>query len=194
MRLFPILSLLALPLTLLAGNWQNLIEGDSLAQWVSDPDHGHWSLQDGVITGKSDPEQRGSMLWTREEFEDFVFETEFKYRDFIDSGISLKGGIQVNLGNSISERVNRTASIYAPQDGKGKYPAIANNADEIMVPNGWNIIRVQCEGKRITVALNGRDVVDYTTDNLPERGPIGIQVHSKLDMEIQFRNMRVLRK
>ena len=194
MRMLPLLPLLALPLTLLAGNWQTLIQGDSLSNWTCDPDYGHWSVQDGVITGKSDPDKNGSVLYTREDYEDFIFETEFKYEDFIDSGIILKTGIQVNLGNSISERVNRTGSIYAPQDGKGKYPAIAENAHEIMVPNGWNIIRVQCQGKEITVTLNGREVVKYSSDNLPESGPIGIQVHSNLDMEISFRNTRILRK
>ncbi|MEX0321660.1 MAG: DUF1080 domain-containing protein [Puniceicoccaceae bacterium] len=193
MRLLIVLLILVFPLTLFAGKWQNLIKGDSLSNWMCDPDYGHWSVQGGVITGKSDPEKNGSALYTREEFEDFIFETEFKYKDFIDSGILLKRGIQVNLGNSISERVNRTGSIYAPQDGKGKYPAIAENAHEIMVPNGWNHIRVQCKGKTITVTLNGREVVNYTTENLPDKGQIGIQVHSNLDMKIQFRNIRILR-
>lgn len=136
------------------------------------------------------------MLWTRGEFGDFVFETEFKFVDFVDSGIKLKGGngIQVNLGNSISQRVNRTASIFAPQEGKGRFPAIAENAHEIMVPNGWNIIRIHCEGKRIMIMLNGREVVDYTSTTLPEKGPIGLQVHGNLDMEIHFRNTRILEK
>lgn len=193
MRLPTVLLLLISPLTVLAGDWQNLIKGDSLSNWMCDPDYGHWSVDSGVITGKSDPEQNGSALYTVEEFVDFVFETEFKYKDFIDSGILLKRGIQVNLGNSISERVNRTGSIYAPQDGKGKYPAIAENSNEIMVPNGWNHIRVRCKGKTITVTLNGREVVNYTTNNLPDKGQIGIQVHSKLDMEIKFRNIRIRR-
>ncbi len=196
MRLLCTIPLLTLPLTLFAGNWQNLIQGDSLDNWVSDPDRGHWTVKDGVITGKSDPEKKGSMLWSKEEFEDFIFETEFKFVDFIDSGIKLKGGdgIQVNLGNSISQRVNRTASIFAPQEGKGRFPAIAENVHEIMVPNGWNIIRIQCEGKRIMIMLNGREVVDYISKTLPDRGPIGLQVHGNLDMEIHFRNTRILWK
>lgn len=175
-----------------AQEWQNLFNGSDLRGWGSDPELGHWSVQNGVIVGQSDPEQKGSILWTKEHFGDFVAETEFRFNGVVDSGFFLKTwDYQVNLGHSTSLKVDRTGCIYAPIDKKGPYPGMAKDVDKVFRNGDWNHLRVECRGKTIVVHLNGAHILTYETTALPESGPIGIQVHAGHDMRIEFRNLRI---
>jgi hypothetical protein len=172
-------------------DWQSLSNGKDLTGWTSKPDLAHWSVQDGVILGANGPAKKGSTLWTDDEFGDFVFQTEFRFSGIIDSGVLVKGRYQVNIGISSSLRRDMTCSIYAPWDGRGKYPGLARRVPELFKKDDWNGLQVEAKGKRIIVHLNGEQVVDYDTKDLPAKGPIGLQVHAGHDMKIEFRNPQI---
>lgn len=175
-----------------AADWLPLGNDDNLDGWTDKAGLQHWSIADGVITGANGPEKRGSELWTEAEFGDFIFETEFRFSGTVDSGIFIKSNrYQVNLGISSSMKKDMTCSIYAPQDGRGKYPGQAEGIPELFKKDDWNTVRIEAMGKHILVTLNGTQVLDYETLALQEKGPIGLQVHGGLDMKIQFRNPRI---
>jgi hypothetical protein len=175
-------------------DWQPLCNGKDLSGWTSKPDLSHWSLQDGVIVGANGPDKKGSVLWTDAEFGDFVLQIDFRFSGTVDSGILVKGKYQVNIGISSSLRRDMTCSIYAPWDGRGKYPGLAEGIPELLQPDDWNHLQVEAKGKRIIVSLNGQQVVDYETKDLPATGPIGLQVHAGHDMKIEFRHPRIRRQ
>jgi hypothetical protein len=52
-------------------------------------------------------------------------------------------------------------------------------------------MRVKCEGKNFTVWLNGIEVLQYLSDTIPIEGQIGLQLHPKNEMAIQFRNILI---
>jgi hypothetical protein len=60
-----------------------------------------------------------------------------------------------------------------------------------MQRDDWNRLRIEVMGKRITVHLNGHEVLAYDTKALEASGPIGLQVHVRLDMKIEFRNLQI---
>ena len=172
--------------------WAPLGTGHDLTGWTSRPDLGHWSVSDGVITGANGPEKQGSVLWTDRTFGDFVLETDFRFSGTIDSGVFVKGErYQVNLGISSSLKVDKTCSIYAPEDGLGKYPGEAEGVADLLREGDWNTLRVEARGAHIRVGLNGQPVLDYEAKALPATGPIGLQVHPGLDMKVEFRNPRI---
>lgn len=172
--------------------WIPLCNGRDLSGWESTPEHKHWSLQDGVIVGENDAEKKGSVLWTDREFDDFALKIDFRFAGVIDSGIFVKTTrYQVNLGNSSSLKRDMTCCIYAPKDGRGKYPAVAEDRKEILNRDDWNSVHIEAVGKRITIDLNGKRVVDYETVKMPEKGPIGLQIHRGHDMKIEFRNPQI---
>ena len=171
--------------------WQPLLSGNDLSGWSTKPEMDHWSLEDGVIVGANGSAKKGSVLWTDGEFGDFVFQTDFRFSGVVDSGILVKGKYQVNIGISSSLRRDMTCSIYAPWDGRGKYPGQADKVDELLKKDDWNSVQVEAADKRIIVSLNGEQVVDYETKDLPANGPIGLQVHAGHDMKIEFRNPRI---
>ena len=171
--------------------WKPLCNGTDLIGWTGEPKLDHWSVRDGVIVGNNSADKMGSMLWTDTKFDDFVLETDFRFTGIVDSGVFIKGlDYHVNLGISSSLKSDMTCSIYAPIDGE-KYPGKAQGVAEAMRSGDWNQLRIEAKGKRITVHLNGREVLAYDTKSLKTTGPIGLQVHVGHAMKIEFRNPRI---
>jgi len=191
-KLTAIAALLASTLSATAADWQPICKPNSLEGWTSKPEQGHWSARDGVITGANTPKKKGSVLWSKAEFGDFILETDVRFSGTIDSGIFVKEGrYQVNLGISSSLKKDMTCSIYAPRDKRGKYPGLAEGIPELWKKDDWNAVRIQAKGKHIIVSVNGTQVLDYETVALMEKGPIGLQVHAGHHMKVEFRNPRV---
>lgn len=165
-----------------------IFNGKNLKGWEEPEDNVWWSVENGVLVGKNAGEQ-GSIMWTEKEYKDFIVEADFKFiSGDIDSGIFLREiSQQIQLGVSASLRRDLTGSPYI--SGKG-YPAEAKNVEKSLRQDDWNTIKVKVVGEKYTVWLNGNLVLEYTSEKVPEKGKIGVQVHSKNDMEIHFKNLK----
>ncbi len=164
-----------------------LFDGKSLDGWrVQDADY--WSAEDGVLKGESDERKQNSILWTKEEFEDFTLEFDFRFSGDIDSGVFLRHEAdQIQIGVSRSLRRDVTGSPYiAPL---GRYPVEAEGAE--LKDGDWNHMKITARGPRYVVEINGKEVLDYTSDTAKEKGPIGLQVHAGVVMKIEFRDVKV---
>ncbi len=191
MKLLPLLLALGLPAFAHAAEWESLFDGKTLDGWRANPEHGCWSVVNGVLTGMEDAEKLGSNLETVREFKDFVFEVEMKWNAVADSGFLFRKDqrIHVNVGMSPSQKRDMTASLYLIKGGG--YVAEAKVA-AIMKPDDWNQFRVELNGKKITVFLNGEKVVEHEQEKFLEAGPIGLQVHKETPgLKVEFRNLRV---
>jgi len=170
--------------------FKNLFNGRNLNGWNVPTDNLWWSVQNGVLIGKSDPQLKGSILWTDKEFRDFKFETDFRFGEgTIDSGIFIRNDKQqIQLGISGSLKRDMTASPYI--SGLG-YPVEAHNIKDILKPRDWNTIKVIAIAGYYEVWLNNIHVMSYTSESFIEQGPIGLQVHPNNEMTISFRNIKV---
>ena len=167
-----------------------LFDGKSLEGWKASAAPQYWSVQDGVLIGKSDAKKIGSILWTTKEYDDFVLESEFRYSGKVDSGFFLRNeSEQIQVGISGSLKRDMTCSPYIGK--KRCYPVSAVGVDLLLKEGEWNQIKIAVKGKKYTVTLNGKQVLDYMTDAEPVKGPIGLQLHPGVEMEIHFRNMRL---
>jgi hypothetical protein len=165
-----------------------LFDGKSLEGWKATGADDCWQVKDAVIVGKSNEKKQGSVLWTKEVFTDFVLEAEFRFSGQIDSGFFLRNeSEQIQLGVSRSLKRDMTCSPYIGK--KGIYPVEAVGVDALLKTGEWNKIKIEVKGKKYIVTLNGKQVLDYTTDEALEKGPVGLQVHPGVDMEISFRNL-----
>lgn len=191
---FLLLTLTATALTLTpnvsAGeNLAPIFNGKDLTGWKAPEDNIWWLVEDGVLQVRSGPEQQGSILWTEKEYEDFVVELEFKFGEgVIDSGVHVRGDDQIQIGISGSLKRDMTGSPYIP--GKG-YPVEAEGVKELLKMEDWNHMRIEAKGMEYVCWLNGKKVMSYTSDTGKSKGPIGIQLHAKRDMSIDFRNIKV---
>lgn len=173
----------------------NLLNEEGLTGWTIEPSDEqleHWMLKDGNLIGEN-LDQKKSVLWTVEEFADFELSLEYKTpSEDYDSGVFIRGhSHQVQIGISRSLKKDLTACIYAPQDGKGGYPAQTDKVAQFHRVGDWNQLRVRVLGKRIQTFLNGELFVDYLGETIPAKGPIGLQLHAGLHQKMLFRKLSV---
>lgn len=162
-----------------------------------------WSVQDGNLrcTGRG----FGFLRYDRREFADFRLHVEFRMAPKCNSGL----GIRTQPFDPARSRATRP-SYYSYEiqltDDAGKpanshssgslyrYVAPSENA---MKPAGeWNQIDVECVGPRITVTLNGKEIinVDQTSTSIdalkdkPTKGYVCVQNHGGF---IEFRKIQI---
>ena len=169
--------------------FEPLFNGKDLAGWKA-PENNIWYLvEDGILRIRSSPDQKGSILWTEKEYENFVMELEFKFiSGTIDSGVHVKSEDQIQIGISGSLKRDMTASPYIP--GKG-YPVEAEGVKELLKMDDWNRMRIEVRGMEYTVSLNGKKVMTYQSESGKAKGPIGLQLHGNRDMAIDYRNLKL---
>lgn len=180
--------MLALPVC--GGEVVSLFDGKSLDGWNIKGAESYWSVVDGALVGKSDAQKKASIIWSDASFADFVLEAEIRFSGSIDSGFFLRNeNEQIQIGVSRSLQRDMTCSPYIGK--KGIYPVEAVGASQLLKEGDWNKIKIVVKGKKYIVSLNGKQVLDYTTDEAPEKGPIGLQIHPGVEMEIQFRGLKL---
>lgn len=164
--------------------------GKNLNGWIEPENNIWWSVNDGILVAKSGPEKKGSILWTEKHYKNFIIETDFLYGEgTVDTGIFLRTeDQQIQMGISGSLKRDMTGSPYIP--GKG-YPVEAEGVAELLRPNDWNTIKIRAVGAEYTVWLNGQQVLEYKSSEVPEQGSIGLQLHPGKDMVASFRNIRI---
>jgi hypothetical protein len=167
---------------------KKIFNGKNLDGWKAPEGNVWWTANKGTLAAKSDPDQKGSILWTEKAYSDFIIQMDFKFGEgTVDSGIFIRSEKdQIQIGESGSLKRDMTCSPYIP--GKG-YPVEAKNIKELLKMDDWNTIKVKADGTVYTMWLNGEEVLTYDSDTAIEKGPIGLQLHPGRNMEIEFKNI-----
>jgi len=173
--------------------WKIIFDGNDLEEWETPKNNVWWSIDEGVLWAKSDPDKVGSILWTKQKYTNFVVQLDFKFGEgTIDTGIFMRGdnskNAQIQIGESGSLKRDMTASPYVPSLG---YPVEAEGVVELLKLNDWNTITAKAIGDTYKVWLNGVVVMNYKLENANLVGPIGIQLHPGKEMTVQFKNISV---
>ncbi len=169
---------------------KTLFNGRNLKGWVVPANnHANWTAGSGILHVKSDTAKKGSILWTEKSYTNFIISADFiMLEGVVDSGIFLRSeNDQIQIGISGSLKRDLTGSPYLP---KLRYPVEAKVAD-ILKPKEWNTMKIKLVDKTYTVWLNGVEVMNYTSESIPAKGPIGIQLHPGNEMSIDYRNIRL---
>ncbi|MBT3539512.1 MAG: DUF1080 domain-containing protein [Opitutae bacterium] len=167
-----------------------LFNGKNLNGWKipnGNKDAKWYQATNGVLKIKSGPKKKGSVLWTKKEYENFEVNLEFRFLEgTIDSGIHLRNSDQIQIGISGSLKRDMTGSPYIP--GKG-YPVEAKGIAKLLKAKDWNRMKIRAMGPKYTVWLQGKEVMNYESKSAKKVGPIGIQLHGNKNMSIDFRNL-----
>ena len=159
-------------------------------------------IEDGaVVAGTlSEPIARNEFLCTEEEFDDFELRLEFK----------LLGGERANAGIQFrSQRIPDHHEVvgYQADMGDGWWGALYDESrrnrvlaasdlakvDEVLKRDDWNEYVIRAEGRRIRLAINGLETVDYTEpdESIPQSGKVCVQIHSGPPSEAWYRNISI---
>ena len=186
------LAMLAFLITANAGEleFKPLFNGTNFNGWQEPENNIWWTIENGVLVAKSDPEEKGSTLWTSKEYADFALKLEFRFGPGpVDSGVFVrKETEQIQIGISGSLRRDMTCSPYVA--GKG-YPVEGVGVAALLKQDDWNTILIQAVGNVYTVTLNGKQVLEYPSLTAAEKGPLGLQLHPNRDMQIEFKNILI---
>lgn len=158
-------------------------------------------IEDGAIVGGklTDPIPRNEFLCSTKEYEDFELRLQFKLiGEKTNAGIQIRSqripnhhevrGYQADLGNGwwgcLYDESRRRRVLAGPPPAKRTEPIRMNQ---------WNDYRILCEGPHIQLWINGVQTVDYTEKetDIPQKGIIGLQIHSGPPTEAWYRNIRI---
>jgi hypothetical protein len=169
-----------------------IFNGKDLSGWEvpnGNDEAGWYKAVEGVLKIQSGPKKKGSILWSKKKYRNFVMEFDFRMGEGrVDSGVHVRNADQIQIGISGSLNRDMTCSPYIP--GKG-YPVEAKNIKKLLKPKDWNTMRIQAIGKEYTVWLKGEKVMTYKSDSAIDEGPVGIQLHGGRVMSIDYRNLKL---
>jgi hypothetical protein len=144
----------------------------------------HWKVN---AASELEFDGKGESLVTARDYEDFELWVDWKILKNGDSGIYLRGTPQVQIwDNPVG-----SGGLYNNQKNPSKPLVVADR------PVGeWNSFRIRMVGERVSVWLNGKQVVDdtplenYWDRSRPvfDRGPIELQNHGNT---LWFRNIYI---
>ena len=86
---------------------KTIFDGDDLDFWKVPEKNVWWSMDEGSLWAKSDPDKTGSILWTKKKYKDFVVQMDFKFGEgTVDSGIFMRGDDEKNAQIPFEEKDN----------------------------------------------------------------------------------------
>jgi len=177
--------------------WKHLFDGKTLDGWVQDTPN-VWSVRNGMIVGKHNGQKWNDFLRTKEQFDDFELDLEFRLVDGKgNSGIQFRSdiaaqehelvGYQADIGEKYwgclyDESRRNKVLVQAPLEATSKLDL-----------KGWHRYQIHANGNYIALTLDGMRTVTFVEADreIPGRGIIALQVHSGPGIEVQFRNIRL---
>ena len=136
--------------------WKPLFAGD-LSDAVAPK--GVWTVSDGILTASKD-----QCIWTRDTYENFVLDLEFKTDPGTNSGVIVYASdIQDWIPNSVEIQIaddyaEKWATAPKTWQCGAVFGHLAPSKRMVKKPGEWNRLSVTCVGKNIRVVLNGETV------------------------------------
>lgn len=188
--------------TVKAEGYQPLITGKTFQGWKHPDDATNWKIANGIIKHNG---KKGSItdLWSEKSYKDLILVLDWRWAgrgpmknqpnvqpdgsengttaiEELDSGIYLRGNTksQVNFWNWTVG----SGEVYGyRKDGSmpAEVKAGVTPKEKADKPLGeWNRTMITLKGDRLSVKLNGKDVIkNAQLPGIPAEGPIGLQHH-----------------
>jgi hypothetical protein len=168
-----------LPEDELADGWISLFDGHSLFGWQR-PDEANWRVEDGAI--KVDSGEK-CLLCTSTEFSDYELKVDFRCPQTTNSGVFLHTAVVPTDPAQDCYELN----IAGPDNPFPTGSLVFRQRAQIdPVSPDWHSYHVTLDGARITVLLDGQQILEYEDPRPLGRGPIGLQFNTG---EVAFRNI-----
>lgn len=197
-------SMLLVITTASAGEKVSLFDGRSFAGWQGDTNK-TWRIEDGAIVGGSLTANvpRNEFLCTTRPYTNFVLRLKFKLTGksgFINAGVQFRSqrlkqpehemrGYQADIGDP-----EWWGCLY-DESRRNKVLAKSNmeEVNKVLRRDDWNDYEIRCDGRRLRLAVNGVQTVDYTEpDELIEQwGLIGPQIHGGAVAQVAYKDITV---
>jgi len=148
--------------------WAQLFNGKDLSGWKTLPGRrgieSSWTVEKGVLANP----RRSVNIRTEKTFTNFKLHIEFKVNAGGNSGVYARGRKEVQIRDSFGIADNKLKHW----DCGGIYSKHAPSTNACEAPGEWQTFDIEVVGDTITVALNGKTVVDHKEVKQPTGGQL----------------------
>lgn len=190
-----------------------LFNGRDLTGWKTHGgDADAWRAENGRLIvarpARQQADSRDEPFWlmTEKEYGDFELRLEFNVPADGNSGVALraplrgdpsKEGMEIQI---LDDNAPRYKNLAADRYTGSIYGVVAPSERASKAASQWNRLRIICQGPKVTIDLNGTQIVNADLDTLEtshgkthpglkrDTGHLGVQSH---DGRVQFRNLLV---
>ena len=188
--------------------WQNLFNGKDLTGWKRLAGTAEFSVEDGVIVGRTVAGSPNTFLVTEKEYGDFILEADVWLEDEEgNAGLQTRSHFNAAANNGQGRVFGRqcevdptfrrwSGGIYDEGRREWLYPMQLNQAAQNAYKNGvYNHYTVECIGNEMKTWVNGIATA-YVVDTIDTKGFLGLQVHAIKDSshagkKVCYKNIRI---
>jgi hypothetical protein len=169
--------------------------GKDLAGWKGLEQH--WTARDGMLVGSTKPKgiNFNTFLCSEKEYGDFELKFQVKLVEGKgNSGIQIRSRIDapekyIVAGPQCDIGQIYWGSLYGERFGGMMKQSPAELVKKVVKSDDFNDYHIVCQGKHVTIKINGETMVDGDFEKMPEKGIIAFQLHGGVPMEVQFTNI-----
>lgn len=172
----------------------NLFNGENLDGWEI---HGteKWYVENGELVCESGPDEEYGYLSTKEYFDNFELELEFKQEADGNSGVFFRSTVEGTKVNGWQVEVAppslHTGGIYESY-GRGWLIKPDPSKDKYLKMGAWNKMKIKVNENQVITYLNGQEMVQIEDDKIGQgKGGIALQIHSGGGIKVKWRNLKL---
>ena len=172
----------------------NLFNGEDLDGWEI---HGteKWYVENEELICESGPDAEYGYLSTKEHFDNFELELEFKQEADGNSGVFFRSTVEGTKVNGWQVEVAppnlHTGGIYESY-GRGWLIKPDPSKDQYLKMGAWNKMKIKVNGNKVITYLNGNEMVQIEDDKIGQgKGGIALQIHSGGGIKVKWRNIKL---
>lgn len=182
--------------------WQNLLKNDLSNATYND---GSWTMDGGELAWHG-----GGYIWTKERYGDFILDLEYRVSEGANSGVFFRtADLEDIVHTGIEVQIHETTDGSKYGACGAIYDCLAPSKNVAKKAGEWNHYTITCKANRITVVLNGEQIIDMDLNRWTEphqnpdgtknkfktayrdmarEGHIGFQDHGQ---PVWFRNLKI---
>ena len=190
----------------LAEGFESMFNGKNMNSWIGNKDG--YKIDNGVLVVKPAPDSGGN-LYTEKEYSDFIFRFEFLLTPGANNGVGIRAPITgdaayAGMEINILDNTDPANADLNPYQHDGSVYGVIPAKNGFQKPVGeWNSEEIRVEGTKITVTLNGTEIVDGDISGPGDKGTLDHLDHPGLknttghigfighNSELKFRNIRI---
>lgn len=177
------------------GAFKPLFNGKDLTGWVTPDDKSLFSVEDGVIVGRTAEKQlkKNEFLVSDRSYKNFILKVKLKLRNH-NSGIQVRskrapdGAVS---GPQADAADGYWGLLYEERGRQILDRSGIEKAAKVVKKDDWNDYVITFKGKHLTVVFNGVTVIDREDEKFADEGIIAFQVHAGPPMEVRFKDIEI---
>lgn len=172
----------------------NLFNGQNLDGWEINGTE-KWYVEKGELICESGPDAEYGYLSTKEHYDNFELELEFKQEADGNSGVFFRSTVLGTIVNGWQVEVAppnlHTGGIYESY-GRGWLIKPDPAKDQYLKMGSWNTMKIIANGNKVTTYLNGHEMVEILDEKIGNgKGGIALQIHSGGGIKVKWRNIKL---